>query len=160
LIDCILTGHGYRGKVYPTYCKCYVFTPAPRSFIEVVELRCFLLQAKGGDGAPSTESKDKCSTRVSTAIRAVDGESCLRKYGVLFPTYLSSSVFAMTGSRTCHCSILLDSFQWRNVEEASTSHTNPKLPRIQFHKPSKGHQSDLDLRIPFISMVPDKGCEM
>ena len=25
LIDCILTSHVYGGKVYPTYCKCYVF---------------------------------------------------------------------------------------------------------------------------------------
>lgn len=26
LVGCILKSHGYRGKVYPTYCDCFVFT--------------------------------------------------------------------------------------------------------------------------------------
>jgi hypothetical protein len=43
-IDCILTSHGYRGKVYPTYCRCHVFTARFANFSEAVELRCFLLQ--------------------------------------------------------------------------------------------------------------------
>jgi hypothetical protein len=141
LIDCILTSHGYRGKVYPTYCKCYVFTPAPCSFSEVVELRCFLLQVKGGNGAPSTENKDKCTSPVPKAIRAVDGQSRLREHGILSPTYLSPSVFAITSAGTWHCSILLDSFQWRNME--ASKHIPHKIEtsrheslRIQFHKPS------------------------
>jgi len=25
-LDCILTSHGDRGELYPTYCKSYVFT--------------------------------------------------------------------------------------------------------------------------------------
>jgi hypothetical protein len=128
--DCILTSHGYRVKVYPTYCKCYVFTPALCSFSEVVQLRYLILEIEGTDEAPST-----MRTRVSLFEERYRGRTLIarawRSIACLF-----SSVFTISIPERGITSLPLRAYQsLTSLKRICPGREASHLPhRIEAHK--------------------------
>jgi hypothetical protein len=150
--DCILTSHGYRVKVYPTYCKCYVFTPVLCSFSEVVRLRYLILEIEGTDEARST-----MRTRVSLFEERYRGRTLIARAWRSIAC-LSSSVFTISIPRTRHHIIAPKSlpkshitqthFPRKRSKPSLTQDRSSQAAQFQSHTSSKVPQPGHSCRIP------------